>query len=192
MKNWMFRLCWLFGLVVIVIIISFINIHKHSWEISNLEMQSNSEVWKKLNFDEAVHLDLELCESGNYPIVEENLKKLANEIIKKTGNEILYYQFIGSFSIKGDEQVRGILSTLVLVVNDDIPYIYTVRNPMTKVWCERGDITWTHLSSYNVVDTNGVTVRLGAAGYISMAMKNERHPEQLSNTLYPTYIVSIP
>lgn len=192
MKNTrIFKCCVLISFAILVLIIFCANLHKHSWDISNLEIENDLECWKQLNFNEAVELDLELSESNNYLIAEENLGNLEKQIMSETGNAVQYYQFLGSFFIKGYEEVRGTLSTLVIIVDADTPYIYTVRDPLSKVWCEHNDITWTQLNSYNTIGVNKISVRLGAAGYISTSTKNVRNQELLSNTLYPTFSVSI-
>lgn len=190
-RSWILKCCGLISIAIIVLLIACVNIHRHSWDISNLEIENGLESWNPLSFNEAVQLDLELSESSNYLIAEDNLKKLENQIMNETGNTVQYYQFVGSFSIKGSEEVQGTLATLVIVVDADTPYIYTVRDPLTKVCCEHNDVAWTQLNSYNEVSVDRSSVRLAAAGYISTSTKNVQNQELLSNTLYPTFTVSI-
>lgn len=190
-RMWIFAISVLLGFALIRKMTFDFNTHRHSWDISNLELETTSQVLESISFEDAVHLEMQLSESGDSRIAEENLRNLENDLFEETGKPIKFYQFIGTFSVKGSDEVQGTLTTLIVAVDDSVPYIIAVRDPLTAVLCEYEDVTWTHMSSYNAISSDKRSVRVAAVGYIAWSTGDRKNPEQLSNTLYPTYNVQL-
>lgn len=190
-RKWIVVVCCFLCLVFMGQMASCSDTHRYSWDLTDLQIETTSEAWEFMDFEDALALESELSSSD--PIIAENtLSDLEAEVLEATGKPVQYYQFTGTFSFEGEPDVQGTLTALVIAVEDSVPYIYDARDPLTTVSSKHGDVIWNQVSSYHEVDGDHHSVRLGASGFISIPTGDETITEQVSNTVYPAFTVSLP
>ncbi len=178
------------GCTVVTLLINRESINTHSWNISNLEIVEVSGTCKRIGFEDAVHLEASIKGSANR-ISEKKLRDMEQDIFTLTGNGATYYQFDGCFSFSEIDELQGRLTTLIVCVASSDPYIYTIRDPITEVSCPYDNVNWTQLDSVGIVDTDKISARLSAMGYITVSDGDALYPERLSNTVIPVFTFSI-
>lgn len=162
---------------------------KDNTDISSLEIKNTSQVCEPIDLEAAIKLEAKVTASIDR-YAEENLKELEDEVLKETGKGVQYYQFTGTFSVEGIEDLQGKLTTLIVVVDDDTrPYIYDVRVPVSEVEGEQ-DLQWTQLDASASIDAEKKSARVAAMGYVTIEAGSDS--EKDSNTLYPEFMVSLP
>lgn len=161
---------------------------KNNEDISSLEIKNTSQVCEPIDLETAIKLEAKVTASIDR-YAEENLKELEDEVLKETGKGIQYYQFTGTFSVEGIEDLQGNLTTLIVVVDDTQPYIYDVRVPVTEIDSKQ-NLQWTQLDASASIDAEKTSARVAAMGYVTAAAGSDS--EKDSNTLYPEFMVSLP
>lgn len=190
-REWVVVVCCFLCLIFMCQMSSCSDIHRYSWDLTDLQIEETSEAWEIINFEDALTLESELSSSDQI-IAESTLSDLEEEVLEATGKPVQYFHFTGIFSFEGEPDVQGTLTALVIVVEDSVPYIYDVRGPLTTVSCKHGDITWNQVNSYYEVEGDHRSVRLGASGFISIPTGDKIITEEVSNTVYPAFLVSLP
>lgn len=161
---------------------------KSNEDISALEIKNTSQVCEPIDFETAIKLEAKVTASIDR-YAEENLKELADEVLKETGKGVQYYRFTGTFPVEGIEDLQGKLTTLIVVVDDTQPYIYDVRVPVTEVESKQ-NLQWTQLDASASIDAEKRSARVAAMGYVTIEAGSDS--EKDSNTLYPEFVVSLP
>lgn len=185
-----FLLILILGCTVGILSINRESIDTHSWDISNLEIVEGSGTCKQIGFEDAVYLEAKIKGSTNR-MSEKKLRDMEHDIFTITGNGVTYYQFDGCFSFSEIDELQGRLTTLIVCVANPDPYIYTIREPITEVSCPYDNVSWTQLDSVGIVDTDEISARLSAMGYITVSDGDALYPERLSNTVIPVFTFSI-
>lgn len=161
-----------------------------AWDISNLEIDTTSQVCEPISFEDAVHLEAKVSAILDR-YAEENLKEIEKEIGEMTESEVSYYQFIGSFSFSEIPELQGTLTTLFIVVNDPEPYIYEARDPLSEVLSDQSNVEWTHMDSSTTINEDGRSARVAAMGYLAVTHGEQSSQDTLSNTIFPAFTVSL-
>lgn len=161
---------------------------KNNEDISSLEIKNTSQACEPIDLETAIKLEAKVTASIDR-YAEENLKELEDEVLKETGKGVQYYQFTGTFSVEGIEDLQGKITTLVVVVDDTQPYIYDVRVPVSEVEGEQ-NLQWTQLDASASIGAEKTSARVAAMGYVTAAAGSDS--EKDSNTLYPEFMVSLP
>ena len=152
------------------------------WEFPGGKIDGNED------FETAIKLEAKVTASIDR-YAEENLKGLEDEVLKETGKGIQYYQFTGTFSVEGIEDLQGKITTLIVVVDDTQPYIYDVRVPVTEVESKQ-NLQWTQLDASASINAEKKSARVAAMGYVTIEAGSDS--EKDSNTLYPEFVVLLP
>lgn len=183
-----FSICFLLGLGLTCLLSFWAFTSKEVLDISNLKAENISETCEAISFEDAVRLDATISATSNR-CTEENLNKLEDEIHEMTKSNVSYFRFMGTFSLYGNGEPDGTLTTLVIIAADSEPYFYEVRNPLVEVGRTRVATQWTQLDSSATIDADKTSVRLSAMGYISTT--DRKQVRQDSNTIYPVFTVPI-
>ncbi|WP_312939915.1 hypothetical protein [Oscillibacter sp.] len=162
------------------------NADTRGWNISNLEMENDSGFCEIISFEDAVSLKTKLNSSDNES-AEKELRDLESEIFNSTGNSVNYYQFTGAFTFPEIKEIKGELTTLIVVVDHQTPYIHEIDSPITEISCTQSNVRWTQMSSSSNIDTNQTSARLAATGYLNVSDGDASAPDRLSNTVYPVF-----
>ena len=178
----------LFSLAFLVLLSACTTDGKNYEDISSLEIKNTSQVCEPIDFETAIKLEAKVTASIDR-YAEENLKGLEDEVLKETGKGIQYYQFTGTLSVEGIEDLQGKITTLIVVVDDTQPYIYDVRVPVTEVESKQ-NLQWTQLDASASINAEKKSARVAAMGYVTIEAGSDS--EKDSNTLYPEFVVLLP
>lgn len=86
------------------------------------------------------------------------------------------------------EGLRGELTTLIVAVADETPYIYTADAPITKIICRQSNVQWMQAaSSANRDVVINTSVRLSAVGRIVVSDWKIPGAKNYSNMVYPVF-----
>ena len=163
--------------------------HRHHWDLQNLKMETTDRNLEPISREEALTLDRELsaADQKNLP---QDMELLEADALAETGKPVTYYRFTGSFSFRGEADVEGTVTTLVLVAQTEKPYFYAIRQPLSNVVCKHGDVSWTQMSSHSDIPVwNPQSARIDVVGYLAVPTGNPEAPEELSENLHPAYTV---
>ncbi|WP_294857308.1 hypothetical protein [uncultured Oscillibacter sp.] len=162
------------------------NAGTRGWNISDLEMKNDSGYCEIISFEDAVRLKTKLNSSNN-ELAEKELRDLESGIFNLTGSNVSYYQFTGAFTFPEIKEITGELTTLIVVVDDQTPYIYEINQPITEISCAQSNVRWTQMSSSSNIGTDQTSARLAATGYLTISDGDVSAPDRLSNTIYPLF-----
>ena len=163
--------------------------HQHHWDLANLEMETTGWNLEPISREEALALDRELS-AADLKNLPQDLELLEANALTETGKPVTYYRFTGSFSFRGEADVEGTVTTLVLVAQTEKPYFYAIRQPLSNVVCKHGDVSWTQMSSHSDIPVwNPQSARIDVVGYLAVPTGNPEAPEELSENLHPAYTV---
>lgn len=162
------------------------NAGTRGWNISGLEMENDSGYCEIISFEDAVRLKTKLNSSNN-ELAEKELRDLESEIFNLTGSNVSYYQFTGAFTFPEIKEIKGELTTLIVVVDHQPRYIYEINQPITEISCAQSNVRWTQMSSSSNIGTDQTSARLAATGYLTISDGDVSAPDRLSNTVYPVF-----
>ncbi|WP_312280474.1 hypothetical protein [Oscillibacter sp.] len=174
------------SLAVLVLFSKTGNAVTRKWNISHLEMENDSGYCEIISFEDAVCLKTKLNSSNN-ELAEKELRDLESEIFNSTGSNVSYYQFTGAFTFPEINEIKGELTTLIVVVDHLTPYIYEIDQPITEISCTQSNVRWTQMSSSSNIGTDQTSARLAATGYLTVSDGDASAPDRLSNTVYPVF-----
>lgn len=186
-KTWRIGILLAAGLVLLLVLGS--QGGTRSWDVSNLEISPQPAVVTPISREEAGALKARLTQ---FPpdAVERALDTWEAEILAATGGATIYYQVVGPFGISGIEALSGELNTLLVVADGENPAIHAIEPPVTQVRSTKGDVQWTQMAVSGIIELDG-SARLAATGYLAVTDGGPFGQERLSNTLYPTFVVSL-
>lgn len=173
--------------------------------IAELSIEQESGQCRTISFDEAVELKVQLSGMGSkmetqklklLSNAEEALSKIEADA-KENGGQVAYYEFSGGFSIPEIEEMQGLLTTLIVVVDGEETashgsrYMQLVEPPITKMTSRTETFSWTHGASSEHVDVYQEEALLSAVGYVAALIPTDTASIQYSNSLQLEFEVSI-
>lgn len=126
-------------LAILVLFSKTVNAGTRKWNISDLEMENDSGYCEIISFEDAVRLKTKLNSSNN-ELAEKELRDLESEIFNLTGSNVSYYQFTGAFAFPEIKEIKGELTTLIVVVDHQPRYIYEVDQLITEISCAQSNV----------------------------------------------------
>lgn len=161
-------------------------------DLSQVGIAAAGQSMEPISFEEAIELEAEVSDVS-VRIAEDTLNRVRSEVETQTQGQAQYYRFEGTYDFENIPDLKGSMTTLVVAVQDAEPYLYYITEPATQIHSDAAtDLTWEAMGSFVDIQFDQRSAVLGASGFICQPTGEEVITEELSNTLYPEFTLTLP